>query len=161
SLDLGALGGQRWRSGWRLEIAYDDDEAAVLGVLDDAGATVAVPEPRRRLRVALRVLRRQITRDLDGEPIVIPLADAASFCYTRQSSALEATAPAPETAPELVPYAVPTQPEAAPWWEIDLGATQFVGWARIDIAAVPASVRIIVHAFGYHSPIGSVPVASE
>ena len=118
-----------WRDAWVL--ALDEGELA-------PGGRLAVT--RRELRAALRVRRRAIVR---GD-VVVPIADVAFHRYTRQSSAV-AGVPAPDIAP--------TEPELAPWWEIDLGATMYVSRIRIRLGATHA--RVTVRGYGFAAPDGA------
>ena len=151
-----ALGSHRWRSGWQLEVAYADGDRRALGVVDQA-SRIVIDDARRPVVVLLRMQRRALVRPLDGEDVTIHLVDVAFHRYTRQSS-VQGGADEPTG---LAPYAAATEPEAAPWWEIDLQRAMYLASVRIDLVALPASARIVCHAFGYATPLGEPPACSE
>lgn len=142
-------GNHRWRAAWQLVIERPG-ESVVL----QPGASVPIRDARRSPLVGK--LRREPTAIADalgGEPV--PLHDAAFHRYTRQSTAVDE-----RTILGVVPWALPTQPERAPWWEIDLGHAMTIATARIDLVAPPPGTRVRVYAFGYLTPHGVPPTGS-
>jgi fatty acid CoA ligase FadD9 len=148
----------RWRDAWVLAIG--DGDGGELGVLAAHGPSLAIADARRPLRALLRQRRRAIVRDLDGGREVVPLLDAGFERMTAQSSAAPVT-PAPIDAPLAArPFARPTRPEPAPWWELDLGATAYVARLRVELARPPAGTRVAIHAYGFLAPSGALPTGS-
>ncbi len=150
-LDEAPVSGHAWRTGWTLELSR---AGTVLG-------TLAPNKPLEvglggSLRAALRVQQRGIVRPLGDGDEVVPIVDVAHHRYTRQSSAIAVD---PEDG--LAPYAEPTEREAAPWWELDLGHAWYIGWFRIDLAALPDGARVVCRAYGFQSPHGDPPPHSE
>jgi fatty acid CoA ligase FadD9 len=143
----------RWRDAWALTIV--DGDGAELGVLTANGPSLRIADARRPLRAHLRLRRRAIVRDLDGSREVVPLVDAGFARLTAQSTAAPSIASG--GAP---PFARPTLPEPAPWWELDLGATVYVAQLRVELARPPAGTRVAVHAYGFRLPSGALPADS-
>ena len=145
--------GHRWRPGWALELVRAGHAPIVLV----AGGPAAEIADARRTTFTARLAnqRRALVRALDGDDEVTPIHDIAFHRYTRQSSRALAT-----VAPELPPWAAPTEPEPAPWWEIDLGAGMYVAAIHAHLDAVPAGARIEVASFSFTTPAGTPPPAS-
>ena len=143
------LANHRWRQSWVLELVRGDERwitAPGRPPIEIAGAG--------SLRAHLRLELRAIERELAGRIEVIPLADLACHRYTRQSSA-GAVADAP-----MMLWAAPTEPEIAPWWELDLSHAGYLAWLRIDLVRPPAGTRVVVRAYGFLSPTGEPPRSS-
>jgi fatty acid CoA ligase FadD9 len=142
-------GGHRWRSGWALVLERDGEQWTLVA----GGPPVELDDARRApLRAHLRVQQRAVIRAIDGGDELIPVSDAAFHRYTRQSTRGE-----PGPAGPLAPWMTPTEPEAHPWWEIDLGRSMFVITLCADLAAVPAGARVTIAAYPYPSPSGEPP----
>jgi hypothetical protein len=143
------VSGSGWRDGWVLECLRGPPEAggaAESWILKPGDEPALVEDARAApLILELRVLRRAIVRH--GE--TVPLADYAFHRYTRQSSSVELAEP--------LAWARPTRPEAAPWWEIDLGKVVLLAWLRVEIADVPPDTRVTVHVFDYFAKGGGPP----
>lgn len=134
--------GHRWRSHWMLELTRGD-ERWMLGA---ESSQVTIPDARRGPIVArARLLSRALERDLAGDTVAVPISDVACHHYTRQSSArlIEEG---------LLPWAMPSQPEHDPWWELDLGKSLYVAWMRIDLDTPPPGTRVVVRAYAFLSP---------
>ncbi len=150
ALRLDHPSGHRWRHHWLLELTRGD-ERWTLGA---ESSQVTIPDARRGAIVARpRLQQRALTINLAGEPVSIPASDVACHRYTRQSSARLI-----ETG--LIPWAMPSKPEPAPWWELDLAKSLYVAWMRIDLEAPPAGTRIVVRAYAFLSPAHEPPTDS-
>lgn len=78
----------------------------------------------------------------------MPIEDFAPVKWTRQSTAVEIAA---------ATYALPTEPEAAPWWEIDLGKSVAVEEINAWIEPVDPAARVRVSAYSIAAPSGDPP----
>jgi fatty acid CoA ligase FadD9 len=81
----------------------------------------------------------------------VPIADVAPSKWTRQSTANENAAAA---------FALPTEPEPSPWWEIDLGKSFAVEEITVWIEPVDPAVRVRVIACSIAAPSGDPPSGS-
>jgi thioester reductase-like protein len=142
----------RFRDAWALVV----EGAAAPATLRPGAPPAAVRAPRGALVLRPATETRVIMRRLDGEPEEVPLADAAFHVHTRQSSR---RALPPRTEP-LPPFMTPTEPEARPFWELDLGAPRFVAALRFDLTGVPAGARVVATAYAYAAPSGDPPPGS-
>ncbi|MBZ0233004.1 MAG: AMP-binding protein, partial [Deltaproteobacteria bacterium] len=109
----------------------------------------------RPARDTAEVWRPSLVRTLDGEDEAIPLRDASFHRYTRQSTRCAVTMSLDEAS-----FMVRTEREAAPWWEIDLGAAMYLEAIHVDLADVPVGCRVAIAAFTYATPAGDPPPPS-
>ena len=143
----------RFRQGWAFEIEWLGDRWTLFA----GGGTVTVQGARGVLLCARpRVKQLAVRLPIDGDDEVVPVADAAFHRYTRQSTR---SAPTRRTQP-IAPWMSPTEPEARPFWEIDLGRTLFVEWLRADLERVPEGARVVIVAYAYAARSGEPPPGS-
>lgn len=91
-----------------------------------------------------RVSRRAV---LEGcAPVSIE--DVAPGKWTHQSTAIEAVEAA---------FALPTEPEMAPWWEVDLAKSVAVEEIHAWLEPIDPAARIRVSAYAIPSPTGAPP----
>lgn len=140
-------GGHRWRDSWMLVL----ERGADVATLTIPGDTALIANARREKIVGRLRQQHRAVPDPLGAPV--PLVDAAFHRYTRQSSMIDETS----IVSDVPLWALPTLPERAPWWELDLGRTMTIAWARIDLVRPPPGTRVQVHAFGYQTPAGLPP----
>lgn len=84
-----------------------------------------------------------------GSPV--PLQDVAPSKWTRQS-----TAAAVQTTD--APFALPTEPEPSPWWEIDLGKSLAVESLTVWLEPIDPAARVRVSAYAIANPAGDPPI---
>lgn len=78
----------------------------------------------------------------------VPIVDFASSKWTRQSTAIESTG---------VAYALPTEPETEPWWEVDLGKSVAVEEIIAWIEPVDPAAKVRVSAYSIAAPKENPP----
>lgn len=156
AIDPVLVDGNAWREPWALEVTREDGQGAPLMMAP--GRPVRITDADgSALTLQLRVQRLAIVRE-GYDPI--PLADVAFYRHTQQSSITAPTGP--------VSFTAPTEPEPAPWWEIDLGRYYFVARIRLTVVAgrlaSGATLRLTAHTFpakGGGAPNGSFSVSQE
>jgi fatty acid CoA ligase FadD9 len=136
----------RWRPSWLLELVRGD-ERWILG----PGRPAIEISGREPVCAHLRLEMRALERELAGRVESVPLSELACHRYTRQSTVI------PVTNEPLLPWAAPTEPEPAPWWELDLARAVYVAWLRIDLVRPPVGTRVVVRAYGFVDPAGAPP----
>jgi fatty acid CoA ligase FadD9 len=135
-----------WRETWALRVDLPDTDPVDLHLSAQTARLPLRPEdPTQGTRLQLR-LHPRVARDLValGDPPLgchpVPVADLAFGRYTRQSSVGEET-------PEL--WAQPTQSEAAPWWEIDLGELVHIDRMRLRLPPCDLQRRVHFSLYGF------------
>jgi fatty acid CoA ligase FadD9 len=143
---LAPRAGQPWRERWALAVAREGGSA----LLDAPGARARL-EGRGDATVTMLVRAVHASAPPVDGAAPVPLVDAAFGKHTRQSSGLDAPEPG---------LAGPTQAEAAPWWEIDLGAAMFLDAVRVWLPELPRGTQLSVVAYAYGTPTGAPPSAA-
>ena len=146
ALRLDHPSGHRWRGHWLLELTRGDEH----WTLSAESSQIAIPAARDRIVVRPRLRQRALAREIAEENVSIPINDVACHRYTRQSTARIVEG---ELAPsEPIPWMTPSQPETAPWWEIDFAKSLYVAWVRIDLEPPPPGTRVVIRAYAFLSP---------
>lgn len=82
-------------------------------------------------------------------PVVVE--DVAPGKWTRQSTAVPGN---------VERFAIPTEPEASPWWEIDLGRSVAIEALTAWLEPVDPAARVRVSAYSIVSPKGAPPIGA-
>ncbi len=149
SLEPSTTAKNRWRRDWVVELWRSATERWVL---TPGEPPVAISDAGRGPVWGRLLTRRRFLLLQNGESAFrVRLEDRAFYRNTKQSSAL------PLTILHSLAWSPPTLPEAAPYWQIDLGHSYYLSDLALDLAAVPAGATLRVQGCALLAPTGEMP----